>query len=396
MERCFPGRNEIIRQAAAGFLQALLRSRAEQASLSQEFGNQRQKKDSQVDILSRIVSSTRADSSPIVRTLLADSLPFWDTFLQSASVEAEEYQTRPILSSLLKDGEAAARASAVRALGVILMDSLKLNAKEESEQELRSSLEFSIEALTGTSTGALDDEALLVQTRGSWTLANLCEVYFARRSQLQSPTFSQEIWTSLLRAALSASKKEERVALNALRAFGALLGSIEPSWIPQAASKESLQRLSQEAIERLCDVVWVSTDLQPSKGSSNQGGSPKMKWNAASSLGRALGSEEAREWLSETVEGEDGTLFSKVVLALSSSIHSRTFKVKLASAHALLQVPSTMESFGSKESLQVLRQSCDLAIEKIDDLISNASFSEANLHGEPCRSALKKLKERLG
>lgn len=429
LESSFPSKSESVRQGAATFLLTFLRSQAEEVSssikhlpqASQAFHSVCHSSESSTEILSppkesgdksqilsRIVSLVKNDDSPIVRTLLADSLPYWDSVLRSSASVQGDVGTKTILSSLLRDQQAAVRAAAVRALGVILMDGLKHDSEKarrgESASSAISTLEFSLEALVRSSStsskGALEDEALLVQVRASWTLANLCEVYFSNRFYLVSSETSRNIWFRLLQAALSSSKKEERVSLNALRAFGALFGSMKSEWLDNSPDQElkSIRLLSTEAIERLCSVVWVNTTLQPSSGSSNQGGSPKLKWNAASSLGRALGSQEARSWMSEKQESSQKSLLSRTVLSLSSSLHSKTFKVKLASAHALLQLPIATwsdDSLISEETFQVARESCDLALEKIDDLIRSASFSEGNLHGEPTKAALNQLKDLL-
>ncbi|CBQ72238.1 conserved hypothetical protein [Sporisorium reilianum SRZ2] len=226
------------------------------------------------------------------------------------------------VESRCTDADEAVRAAAVRVLGLLVLPSdTAIDATDEHHGRIASTLGKVLWA-SHDKPGALHDTSSLVRQRASWAFSNAMEARL--RSLLH---MDEHEWTAHARYCLEAGRDMEGVAVSACRASGTLLALLTPA----SASSPSCRSLARSLLDQLCRVL--GTTSKP----------PKSRWNAASALERALGSEVV---LKSVLDGEG--LMDRVVELLCSSLDAKVFKVRVSAANALVSL------CGSARRLEVL------------------------------------------
>lgn len=349
-----------------------------------------------------IVQTAACDRSSLVRTEVAQVIPgAMSLEARCASVERlslESLKTMETLDGLVKDTEAVARAAAIRALGVLLAgqgsstkaggrptNQLITHAMKLLQVDQDAANDGRARQLSSTPS-PLADVALLVRLRASWTLANLAQAI----SGPDGESLPDKSLHALIKATLPLLADDERVAVNGLRCAGLLLSTASQVCLSMKNSKVSVAR-------------HLTLQLNESTNSAK---SPKAKWNAVNAISTALSSDDFRDWLSSSQgesQNEGGSrsststsLLSTLTRTLSSQLLSKVFKVKLAAVSGLMKVldPSSRNSVTSSD-LALFTSSLGSALSTIESEISEATFREAQLHGESTRNALIQLQGHL-
>ncbi|SPO23540.1 uncharacterized protein UTRI_02219 [Ustilago trichophora] len=218
-----------------------------------------------------------------------------------------------------KDTDEAVRSAAVRALGLLVLpaDSAAGEGEDQiaAEAHQRGISEVLQIVLWGdldkARSGALHDKSNFVRQRASWAFSNAME------ARLRSATFLDERdWLSHARYCLEAGKDIEGVAVSAYRASGSLVAMLAPTASSEACSA------GKDMLEQLCRVL--STSSKP----------PKSRWNAASGLDRALGSDVVLS----CILGASGGMTDRIVELLCSNLNAKVFKIRVSAANALLSL----------------------------------------------------------
>jgi len=233
-----------------------------------------------------------------------------------------------LLEPLLQHSEADIRARAIRALGV-------LYTREEAPRSLLTCLHAYIRLVY--------DAAILVRIRAAWAWANACAhthdiaLYDAMRHGLDD---------------------DDRVAVHAVRGLGCLLPHMP--W-----------PMYQEGVQCACRVLEHSR-------------TPKVRWNAATCVSRAM-----------EHNGSEPTL-SLCVWHLARALgHDTTFKVRRVAAQALQAVPDDVLTHVSPSAQSALRDAVTQADTHLTAQMHTASFAEAQLHGHACVAYVQALRKRI-
>lgn len=233
-----------------------------------------------------------------------------------------------LLEPLLQHSEADIRARAIRALGV-------LYTREEAPRSLLTCLHAYIRLVY--------DAAILVRTRAAWAWANACAhthdiaLYDAMRHGLDD---------------------DDRVAVHAVRGLGCLLPHMP--W-----------PMYQEGVQCACRVLELSR-------------TPKVRWNAATCVSRAMEHNASEPTLSLCVW--------HLARALG---HDTTFKVRRVAAQALQAVPDEVLTHVSPSAQSALRDAVTQADTHLTAQMHAASFAEAQLHGHACVAYVQALRKRI-
>ena len=194
-----------------------------------------------------------------------------------------------LLEPLLQHSEADIRARAIRALGV-------LYTREEAPRSLLTCLHAYIRLVY--------DAAILVRIRAAWAWANAC-------------AYSHDI--ALYEAMLHGLDDDDRVAVHAVRGLGCLLPHMP--W-----------PMYQEGVQCACHVLEHSR-------------TPKVRWNAATCVSRAMEHYASEPTLSLCVW--------HLAHALGQDV---TFKVRRVAAQALQAVPEEVLTHVSPSAQSALRE----------------------------------------
>lgn len=233
-----------------------------------------------------------------------------------------------LLEPLLQHSEADIRARAIRALGV-------LYTREEAPRSLLTCLHAYIRLVY--------DAAILVRIRAAWAWANACAhthdiaLYDAMRHGLDD---------------------DDRVAVHAVRGLGCLLPHMP--W-----------PMYQEGVQCACRVLEHSR-------------TPKVRWNAATCVSRAMEHNASEPTLSLCVW--------HLARALG---HDTTFKVRRVAAQALQAVPDEVLTHVSPSAQSALRDAVTQADTHLTAQMHAASFAEAQLHGHACVAYVQALRKRI-
>lgn len=323
-----------------------------------------------VDEFTVLMAEAAKDTAALVRAETLQALPTLARLQSSCSRPLQQTQAGRLLSELLRDREATVRAAALRGVGTLLVPQDDAETGEASADVAGTTSSeaqaMAIEALKGGSSPPLEHSSLLVRLRASWVLANVCQ---ALSSAAHAKSLDSSLWRSMLELANQAMQDDERVRTNALRAVGFLLAVSSRTWL------DSDDAPVQTSMERL----FADLDVTPS---------PKTKWNAVNALSTALTNEVTRAWLVQQ------DLAFRVTRSLSSQLASRTFKVKLAAIQAMLRL-RTQEELGGRKSWDAALAAAKACQSSIDGQVKEATFREARLHGDKCRSGLDELVQHL-
>ena len=248
----------------------------------------------------------------------------WPDYVVATRTEASVR----LLEPLLQHSEADIRARAIRALGV-------LYTREEAPRSLLTCLQAYIRLVY--------DAAILVRIRAAWAWANACAhthdiaLYDAMRHGLDD---------------------DDRVAVHAVRGLGCLLPHMP--W-----------PMYQEGVQCACRVLELSR-------------TPKVRWNAATCVSRAMEHNASEPTLSLCVW--------HLARALG---HDTTFKVRRVAAQALQAVPDDVLTHVSPSAQSALRDAVTQADTHLTAQMHTASFAEAQLHGHACVAYVQALRKRI-
>lgn len=235
------------------------------------------------------------------------------------------------IEACCRDADEAVRAAAVRVLGLLvlpsdiglartsLMEAPVQTAVDSKPSEcvtelLRHTLWGKSDTLPG---GTLHDNSSLVRQRAAWAFSNAVDARLRSASFLDEPE-----WLVHAQNCLELGHDIAGVAVSAFRASGSLL-----AMIPATASTE-VYSLGRDLVEQLCMVL--SSTTQP----------PKSRWNAASALERALGSELVFSPVLQPLLplSDRPLLLDRSVELLCSNLTAKVFKVRVSAANALLSL----------------------------------------------------------
>lgn len=277
------------------------------------------------DMIARLVATGRricveSGKTPDERcAILAANLDLWRYVSKHARLGADTALCiLDYVQSCSRDEDEAVRAAAVRALGLLILPTDAAVAElslEEHDQHLERVSSLLQTVLWGSEEeaqrGALQDNSSLVRQRAAWAFSNAMEARLRSACILEGRD-----WVANARYCIEAGKDIEGVAVSALRASGSLL-----AMMPTATSTEAAS-LGRMLLEQLCRVL--GNTLKP----------PKSRWNAASALDRALGSDVVlNQILQPTPE-----LMDRIIETLCSNLNVKVFKIRVSAANALLSV----------------------------------------------------------
>ncbi|TKY87414.1 hypothetical protein EX895_004092 [Sporisorium graminicola] len=277
------------------------------------------------------------------------------------------------------DPDEAVRAAAVRVLGLLVLPP-ESTADPTVEHQLR--ISKSLDRVLWANrdkdgTGALHDSSSLVRQRASWAFSNAVEARLRSQERLD-----EHEWVAHARYCLEAGRDMEGVAVSACRASGTLLALLTGA----EASSQTCRSLGSSLMEQLCRVL--STTSKP----------PKSRWNAASALDRALGSDVV---LTEVLEPSAGTgdgLLDRIVELLCSNLDAKVFKIRVSAANALVSLCSTaqksngwtgsrLDLLGEQRAGRIRR----FALARLAELEGAATSKESTLYSDELKRLLNSL-----
>ena len=248
----------------------------------------------------------------------------WPDYVVATRTEASVR----LLEPLLQHSEADVRAHAIRALGV-------LYTREEAPWPLLTCMQAYI--------CLVYDAHLLVRIRAAWAWANAC-----------AHTHDRAIYEAMLHGL----DDDDRVAVHAVRGLGCLLPHMP--W-----------PMYQDGVQRACCVLEHSR-------------APKVRWNAATCVSRAMERNMSEPTLSLCVW--------HLARALGQDT---TFKVRRVAAQALQAVPDEVLTQVSPSAQSALREAVTQADTHLTAQMHEASFAEAQLHGHACVTYVQALRKRI-
>jgi len=225
-----------------------------------------------------------------------------------------------VMLGLARDEAPLVRATASRTLGVYI-----------TFQSLSSDALFVADVALALTDG-LNDKNLNVRIRASWGLGNLCDALIgvsedsAETAALED--IPQDILVNVIKCAVRATRDNDKVRANAVRALGNFL---------RFAPAELLR-----AHDELVSSVFVTLMQHTTEGSV------KVRWNACYALGNAF-HNQAMQHVTVSLQSRVGTPFSEQIAAsLAHVLCSATnFKVRINAASALSQMRARV-AYGQK------------------------------------------------
>lgn len=318
------------------------------------------------------------------------------------------------LHVLTRDTVAEVRAAAVRAVGTRI-EQVVVHGDEDAVESLLQC--FTYEVMTRLlharkPHGALQDHDVHVRVCAAWTLAN-----YAALLARAPPRTSQG---RLLLTAAIQLPRDEREAVHSVRALGTLLAvGARNAWFEHehGARRGTASPLSSSPSPQstLAPATPVSPPLSPQpitptllvpnevpletlytrgieavRHALVSGRSPKLRWNAATSLFKALDAACAASLEDIDTPVEAG------VHALGMALNDRTFKVQRIAAQGLVDLLEAPHApILPPQQLKTLLGYASYARAALDDRIRKASFGEAQMHAQVCRQALERLETLL-
>ncbi|PWN52926.1 hypothetical protein IE53DRAFT_234775 [Violaceomyces palustris] len=403
-----------VRHASASFILATVKAKVSSKADGRDPQGEDEKVevvDGNLDQLDSILGMMCCDDAASVRMVAADALADWN-LVRFSGARGGCGLTKDLILQLCGDHDPGVRAAGIRSIGLILGEKRSLFTSERSAKGAASrDPSFITEALLGSQSAvnqkpAIRDSVAVVRNRAAWTLANWCEALFGDGG-ISDPDFSQpfQSWQTLLEATLEACDDEDQISVHALRASGFLLFGIRPEWLEPEMKKS---------------LAFIHNCIKKLRLAVTKGRSPKTRWNAASSLAKAMENEGFLKWI---CQGKSRSLLDDIVGSLGEAVKSKTFKVKILASQALLSI-----ALGSKKAASSRAFPCDSvpdpaldsddqscassfvalpyldeemrrvtaarieeARSKLEQEISNASFNEVKLHGQSCRENLDEL-----
>lgn len=308
--------------------------------------------------LAALVAHAAHDRAAEVRTAVC---ALWADVDACLAPSAPEHLAH--LHALLRDADAGVRAAAVRAVGVRLE---QVAAGGDAAAAAALCACFPYEDMAAVlhaprPRGLLHDADANVRVCAAWTMANYAAV-------LARAPPGAEHGRALL-AALVELPREEREAMHGVRALGTLLAlGVRHAWFTAAGAGAA--ELYARGIDATCAALAA-------------GRSPKLRWNAATSLAKAL---EAARGAPVAPAAE-----ARGVAALGAALHDRTFKVQRMAAQALADVVAVRAPALEAAQRAALHAQAARARAALGARVRRASFGEAQLHAPACEAALEAL-----
>ncbi|WFD31550.1 hypothetical protein MSPP1_002589 [Malassezia sp. CBS 17886] len=279
---------------------------------------------------------------------------------------------RALLAPLLEDECEAVRAAAVRAVGVLLsLGDAGTMAASRACVLLQWYPAHAVVLGNDARSGLLHmhDASVLVRTRSAWAFANWCAIATMVRAHWQAET-----WQACLQTALRATLDDGRVSMHAVRALGIVLGATVPTW----AQGRDGAALFARGMDAACTTLRTARE-------------PKLRWNAATCVARAVDNTRAWQW--DSVQGVR-TAYADGIGALADALSDRTFKVKLLAAqalHARVCDGGLCEGALDRSTLDAVRTRVASADAGVESEVQQATFGEAQLHGHAARACIAAL-----
>ncbi|CAO1629894.1 unnamed protein product [Parajaminaea phylloscopi] len=327
----------------------------------------------------QIAGAGATDQSALVRaetvTTLESLIPLED--IESLHENVGDSPGLRLLTKLMADSEATVRAAAVRVVGVLLMASADNTQSSRTSFDMRVLKTFALNQLPS----GIHDPVLIVRLRASWSLGNLCQVIASadKHDPVAGPEQPADtIWRTLLDLAMSLSGDDERVLVNAFRSCGLLLSVARQQWLK-----------AHEAV-----IAKTVTGMLAAIGEVSN---PKLKWNGVNAIARAYENSDFRAWATAPSRDRErsNTLSHGVCGLLSAELACSIFKVKIAAIAGLMRVASVEEAGGRHLLEERLLPRVIHAQLKIQDEVRDATFREAQLHGQACKTGLDGLRAHL-
>ncbi|CDS82453.1 uncharacterized protein SPSC_03272 [Sporisorium scitamineum] len=274
------------------------------------------------------------------------------------------------------DADEAVRAAAVRVLGLLVLPSDgAIDATDEHHRRISKTTDDVLWASRDkASIGALHDSSSLVRQRASWAFSNAMEAWLRSQQRLD-----EHEWIAHARYCLEAGRDMEGIAVSAYRASGTLLALLTSA----DASNQTCRSLGRSLLEQLCRVL--STTSKP----------PKSRWNAASALDRALGSDVVLTSLLDPCGASGDGLMDRIVELLCSNLDAKVFKIRVSAANALVSLcGSSQQPAGNRLDLlgeQRIGRIRRFAWARLAELKEPATSKESTLHLDELKRLLSSL-----
>ncbi|XP_031335231.1 HEAT repeat-containing protein 6-like [Photinus pyralis] len=117
----------------------------------------------------------------------------------------------------------------------------------------------------------LEDSSMVVRIKASWSLGNLSDALVLNKEDSNKEEIPDHVLLQLLQIAIQASKDNDKIKVNAVRALGNLLQLVNGETIKQDDFKVAVEE-GVDAVIRCCTT----------------GTNMKLRWNSCYAVGRAL------------------------------------------------------------------------------------------------------------
>ncbi|ORY00264.1 ARM repeat-containing protein [Basidiobolus meristosporus CBS 931.73] len=244
-----------------------------------------------------------------------------------------------LLLGLANDENSAVRAAASRALGVFV---LFPTLKENSLFMMDASLQF---------VQLVQDPFLTTRIPASWALANLCDtlVIDSEENNGELPEgFDYKLLCQLAAAGIAASKDNDKLRSNGVRALGSLI---------RACSRSVMEREVGNLLNEMVNIVVKNINS----------GSAKTRWNACHATANFL----RNPWFPIGQTHWTETVYDAL---LKSIQECRNFKVRIHACLALA-LPDSREKYSTTAQYKRIVATLVHALENVHDM-NNTDFSE--------------------
>lgn len=288
-----------------------------------------------VELLGNLMPTLLKDELPIVRSSACDCMSLIGECTFSALPVKVQYLCQSLLLGMTGDAVTSVRAAASRAVGVLVL-------YEGPRDD-----DLFVMDVANALLGSASDQNVTTRIRASWALGNLCDTFVLKMETNMNYAVPGSLLSRLVGVTLTASKDNDKVRPNAMRALGGLGRSLDTNYLNTEEGSRAIQAIS----EALCKNLVA--------------GPVKVRWNAAYALGNLFKNENlvvgANAWGVQTIQ--------KLHDVISTAAN---FKVRINAA-AALAIPSTRRSFGSPQVMAQTVETLIAALETIEDM---EDFSE--------------------
>ncbi|PKI83691.1 hypothetical protein MVES_002314 [Malassezia vespertilionis] len=362
-------------------------------------------------MLPRLVASVIRDKNADVRVGVCALWPDFDMYMAPGSSPLHLAH----MHVLMRDPNSHVRAAAVRAVGTRLDKSRNM----DTETCIALLDTFTYESMTRLlharkPHGLLNDKDLCVRACAAWTLSNYADL-------IARAHIGNGAGRSLI-ATVANLPKDERVAVHTIRALGVLLVlGVEREWLavdhtpgtapsscyePQAPGvtlapvtppnlaapnlmSSSTPLVSGDASPQRKPVEFqtmFSRGIEAACTALKTARLPKLRWNAASCLAKAVDAACRAK-----LHGVDSRI-QDAVLALAQALGDRNCKVVRIAAQALSDLMHASDAPSLEpDTTTFLSDRVLQALEEMQARFERASFTEMQQHGKACTQAIEML-----